>query len=84
MYSYTDWLCKQVPGSYSLKENWFSYHTESLVEIFSRIECPKELLLGRETQFRHDMMAEVNGLLSFQALYTTLYYPSFNGAVEKL
>ncbi|XP_042857013.1 uncharacterized protein LOC122243473, partial [Penaeus japonicus] len=57
---------------------------ESLVEIFARVGIPKEMLSDRGTQFRSDLMAEVNRLLSIKALYTTPYHPSCNGAVERL
>ncbi|XP_063591291.1 uncharacterized protein LOC134768392 [Penaeus indicus] len=57
---------------------------ESLVEIFSRVGIPKEILSDRGTQFRSDLMAEIHRLLSVKALYTTPYHASCNGAVERL
>ena len=57
---------------------------ESLVEIFSRVGVPKEMLSDRGTQFRSDLMQEVNRLLSIRALFTTPYHASCNGAVERL
>ncbi|XP_047479903.1 uncharacterized protein K02A2.6-like [Penaeus chinensis] len=57
---------------------------ESLVEIFSRVGIPKEILSDHGTQFRSDLMAEIHRLLSVKALYTTPYHASCNGAVERL
>ena len=57
---------------------------ESLVEIFSRVGVPKEMLSDRGTQFRSDLMQEVNRLLSIKAIFTTPYHASCNGAVERL
>ena len=56
---------------------------ESLVELFARVGIPKEILSDRGTQFRSELMTEVNRLLSIKALFTSPYHPSCNGAVER-
>lgn len=57
---------------------------ESLLEIFSRVGVTKKILSDRGTQFRSDLMREVNRLLSIKALYTSPYHAACNGAVEGL
>lgn len=57
---------------------------ESLVEIFSRVGIPREILSDRGSQFKSDLMGEIHRLLSVKALYTSPYHASCNGAVERL
>lgn len=56
---------------------------ESLVGIFSRVGIPSEILSDRGTQFKSDLMAEVNRLLSIRALFTSPYHACCNGIVER-
>ncbi|XP_040071599.1 uncharacterized protein LOC115314554 [Ixodes scapularis] len=56
---------------------------ERLVEMFSRIEFPREILCDRGTCFTSDLMREVNDLLAIKHLSTTPYYPMCNGMVER-
>ncbi|XP_047490928.1 uncharacterized protein LOC125040419 [Penaeus chinensis] len=56
---------------------------EALLTIFARVGIPKEILSDRGTQFKSDLMAEINRLLSIKALYTTPYHACCNGTVER-
>ncbi|KAK7484343.1 hypothetical protein BaRGS_00024468 [Batillaria attramentaria] len=56
---------------------------EALVDMFSRLGIPEEILSDRGTQFISDCMEEVNRLLSIHRLTTTPYHPMCNGLVEK-
>ncbi|KAK7094305.1 hypothetical protein V1264_007945 [Littorina saxatilis] len=56
---------------------------EALVDIFSRIGVPEEILTDLGTQFVSECMEEVNRLLSIRHLTTTAYHPMCNGLVEK-
>ncbi|XP_063615959.1 uncharacterized protein LOC134789212, partial [Penaeus indicus] len=56
---------------------------EALLTIFARVGMPKEILSDRGTQFKSDLMAEINRLLSIQALYTSPYHACCNGTVER-
>ena len=56
---------------------------EALVEIFSRMGVPQEILTDRGTQFTSDLMREVGRLLSLKQMTTTPYHPMCNGLVEK-
>ena len=57
--------------------------TEALVDIFSRLGVPEEILSDLGTQFVSDCMREVTRLLSIKQLTTTPYHPMFNGLTEK-
>ncbi|XP_042870472.1 uncharacterized protein LOC122252196 [Penaeus japonicus] len=56
---------------------------EALVGIFSRVGIPKEILSDRGTQFKSDLMAEINRLLSIKAIFTSPYHACCNGTVER-
>ncbi len=57
---------------------------EALIEIFSRIGFPRELLSDQGTQFTSDVMRAVSRLVSIRQLFTTPYHPICNGLVEKM
>ena len=57
---------------------------EALLDIFSRVGFPKEILSDRGGQFTSDMMAEVCRLVSIKQLFTTAWHPMCNGLCEKI
>ena len=56
---------------------------EALVDIYSRLGVPEEILSDQETQFISDCMKEVCRLLGVTQSTTTPYHPICNGLVEK-
>ena len=56
---------------------------EALLEVFSRVGIPNEILTDMGTQFTSDLMKEVGRLLSLHQLTTTPYHPMCNGLVER-
>ena len=56
---------------------------EVLVDIFSRLGVPEEILSDLGTQFVSECMKEVTRLLSIKQLTTTPYHPMCNGLTEK-
>lgn len=56
---------------------------EALVEMFSRVGVPNEVLSDRGTNFTSELMKEVARLLSLKQLHTSPYHPMGNGMVEK-
>ena len=56
---------------------------EALLEIYSRVGFPTEVLSDLGTNFTSDLMREVNRLISVQQLTTSPYHPICNGLVEK-
>ncbi|XP_062599575.1 uncharacterized protein LOC134261133 [Saccostrea cucullata] len=56
---------------------------ETLIDIFSRIGVPEEMLSDMGSQFTSSIMREVSRLLSLNQLTTTPYHPMTNGLVER-
>ena len=56
---------------------------EALVQMFSRVGVPTEILSDMGKQFTSDLMQKVSRLLSVSQLTTTPYNPACNGLVEK-
>ncbi|XP_052710767.1 uncharacterized protein LOC128185133 [Crassostrea angulata] len=56
---------------------------EALVDVFSHVGVPREILTDQGTQFTSDVMKEVSRLLSLKRITTTPYHPMCNGLVEK-
>ncbi|XP_033733848.1 uncharacterized protein LOC117322984 [Pecten maximus] len=56
---------------------------EALVDIFSRVGVPAEMLSDQGAQFTSGVMREVARLLSMKQLTTTPYHPMCNGLVER-
>ena len=56
---------------------------EELVNIFSRIGIPQEILSDGGSQFVSDLMREISRLLSVRQLKTTQYHAQCNGLVER-
>ena len=56
---------------------------EALVEMFSRVRIPDEMLTDCGSQFTAEVMKEVCRLLSLQQLTTTPDHPMCNGLVER-
>ena len=58
--------------------------SESLLEIFSRVGIPKEILSDRGPQFTSQLMGELHRLLGVKPIFTTPYHPSGNGRIERV
>ena len=56
---------------------------EALIDIYSRVGVPDEILTDQGTQFVSGVMKEVSRLLSIKQLRTTPYHPQCNGLVER-
>ena len=56
---------------------------EALIEMFSRVEIPSEMLFEHESRVTIEVMNEVSRLLSLQQLTTIPYQPYSKGPVEK-
>ena len=76
-------LATRFPEAIPLKHIDTVTIAESLVNIFSRVGIPKEILSDRGTQFRSDLMNEIHRLLSIKAIFTSPYHACCNGTVER-
>ena len=73
----------RYPKEVSLKNIDTETVAEAVVDIFSRLGIPEEILSDLGTQFVSDCMKEVSRLLSIRQLTTTPYQPMCNGMTEK-
>eukprot|EP00731_Ephydatia_muelleri_P014418 Em0008g138a len=56
---------------------------EQLVQVFSRVGIPQEIMSDQGTNFMSTLLAEMYRLLNVQRLRTTPYHPQCNGLVER-
>ena len=57
---------------------------EALLQIFSRVGIPKEILSDRGTQFTSQLLKELHRLLGGKPLFTMPYHPMGNGRCVRL
>ncbi len=73
----------RYPEAVPLKRITTESVAEALLEMFSRVGVPREILSDMGKQFVSDLMKEIDRLLSIRQLTTTPYNPACNGLVEK-
>ncbi|KAK3102478.1 hypothetical protein FSP39_011646 [Pinctada imbricata] len=73
----------RYPEAVALKSIETERVAEALVDMFTRVGIPKEILSDMGTQFTSSLMKEIGRLLSIKQLNTTPYHPACNGLVEK-
>ena len=71
------------PEAVPLKNIHTETVAEALVDTFSHLGVPEEILSDLGTQFLSDCMREVTRLLRIKQLTTTPYHPMCNGLTEK-
>ena len=57
--------------------------SDGLLELFSRLGIPREILSDQGTQFTSELMREVSKLLQTQQIFTTPYHAMANGLCER-
>ncbi|XP_033739239.1 uncharacterized protein LOC117326590 [Pecten maximus] len=73
----------RYPEAVALKGIETERVAEALVDVYSRVGVPKEVLTDQGSQFTSCVMREVSRLLSVRQLTTTPYHPMCNGLVER-
>ena len=73
----------RYPQAVPLKTITTEAVAEALVNLYSRIGIPEEILSDMGTQFVSECMEEVSRLLSIRRLTSSPYHPMCNGLVEK-
>ena len=76
-------VATRYPDAVPMKSITTEAVAESLVEMFSRVGIPDEILSDRGSQFTSDVMREVCRLLSVSQLHSAPYHPQCNGMVER-
>ena len=57
---------------------------EALLEVFSRVGFPEEILSDRGSQFTSSLVEEIGRLIRVKQLFTTPYNPRCNGLCERV
>ncbi len=57
---------------------------ESVIDIFSRMGLPQQILTDRGTQFTGVLAKQLTSLMGIEKLHTTAYHPQTNGVLERL
>ena len=73
----------RYPEAVPLKKITTEAVAEVLLDIYSRVGIPEEVLTDQGTQFMSECMQEVSRLLSIKGLTSTPYHPICNGLVER-
>ena len=73
----------RYPEAVPLKKITTEVEAEALLDIYSRVGTPEEVLTDQGTQFMFECMQEVSRLLNLKGLISTPYHPIFNGLVER-
>ena len=73
----------RYPDAVPLKSITTESVAEALVDMYSRLGVPEEVLSDMGAQFVSECMAEVSRLLSIRQLTTSPYHPMCNRLVEK-
>ena len=73
----------RYPETVSLKNIDNETVAEALLDMYSRLGIPEEILSDQGTQFVSSCIQEVSRLLSINRLTTTPYHPICNGLVER-
>ena len=73
----------RYPDAVALKSITTENVAEALLDVFSRLGFPEEVLSDMGTQFISDCMKELERLLCIKHTTTSPYHPQRNGLVEK-
>ena len=73
----------RYPEAVPLKKITTEAVAEALLDIYSRVGIPEEVLTDQGTPFMSECMQEVSRLLSIKGLTSTPYHPICNGLVER-
>ena len=73
----------RYPEARALKNIDTENVAEALLDMWSRVGIPEQVLSDRGTQFLSEVMLEVHRLLSIKGLTTTPYHAQCNGLVER-
>ena len=74
----------KYPEAFALPRIETERVAEALLDVFSRVGFPTEILSDKGSQFTSDLMKEVCRLISLKQLFTTPYNPKCNGLCERM
>ena len=73
----------RYPEAVALRSIDAEHIAEELVQIFSRVGIPEEILTDQGTNFMSQLLAEVYKLMRVKAIRTSPYHPQTDGLVER-
>ena len=73
----------RYPEAVALRSIDAEHIAEALVQIFSRVGVPEEILTDQGTHFMSQLLAEVYKLLRMKSIRTSPYHPQTDGLVER-
>eukprot|EP00731_Ephydatia_muelleri_P022289 Em0014g880a len=73
----------RYPEAIPLRSVDAEHVAEQLVQVFSRVGIPQEIMSDQGSNFMSALLAEMYGLLKIQRLRTTPYHSQCNGLVER-
>lgn len=73
----------RFPEAFPMKNQDAESVANALIEMFSRVGFPKEILSDQGTNFMSSLISELCKMLKVRKLSTTPYHPQANGLVER-
>ncbi len=73
----------QYPKAFPLRTITTPKIVHSLVQLFSRVRIPEEILTDQGTNFTSRLMGQLNRQLGITAIRTSPYHPQTDGLVER-
>ena len=77
-------MATNFPDAYPLRDIDTVSVCEALVEIFSRVGIPKEILSDNGVQFKAQLMQQMHKMLGVKPIFTTVYHPQTSGKIERM
>lgn len=75
--------CTRFPEAFLLRSPTTAAIADHLLEYFSRVGYPKEILTDQGTPFVSKLMKQVCKLLDIRHIKTSVYHPQTDGLVER-
>ena len=73
----------RYPEAIPLRSTTSKVLARELLQVFTRLGFPKEVLTDQGTNFMGQTLKELWGLLGVKPLHTAVYHPQINGLVER-
>lgn len=73
----------RYPEAFPLRNTKARQVANSLIQLFSRVGVPKEILTDQGTNFTSKILRQVYSLLGIRGIKTTPYHPQTDGMVER-
>lgn len=73
----------RFPDAFPMKNQDAESVANALIEMFSRVGFPKEILSDQGTNFMSSLISELCKMLKVRKMSTTSYHPQANGLVER-